>query len=157
MRGKIKMSRKILYKSIGQALIEYGTITESQHETALKHIKNTNNRICNSLVELGYISENRLMEAISNKLNLPRLALAGIEINPNIARLIPHDLAYRYSTIPILLMGNTLTIATDDPLDTAALEEISRLTNLRIKPVLASFTEIRRTLDKYYSPPRPKK
>ena len=91
------------------------------------------------------------MEVISNTLSLPQLALVGMEINPNVAKLIPLKLAYRYSTIPILLMGNTLTIATDDPLDAAAFKEISKYTDLRIQPVLASYSEIRRTLDKLYN------
>jgi type IV pilus assembly protein PilB len=143
------MAQINLHKNIGQALIEYGAITENQFETAMMYLQNADNRISKSLVQLGFITEKQLAEILSKKLNYPNLALDGMEINPEVAKLIPYDLACRCVSIPVLLLGNTLTIATDDPLDIATLNEISSHTHMEIRIAVAPFTQIQKFLEKY--------
>ncbi|MCP4580603.1 MAG: hypothetical protein GY839_03240 [candidate division Zixibacteria bacterium] len=143
------MTHTNLHKNIGQALIEFGIITENQFETAMMYLGNADNRISKSLVELGFISEEKLTEILSKKLNLPSLALDSMEINPDVTKLLPFDLARRCSSVPVLLLGNTLTIATDDPLDTTTLNEISSHTHKEIRIAVAPLTEIQKALDKY--------
>jgi type IV pilus assembly protein PilB len=135
--------------NIGTALMESGTITGNQLNTALNSINNPGNRISNVLVELGYVTENQLVDIVAKKLNLPRLELKEFEINPAVVRLIPFDLARKFSSLPVFLRGNVLTIATDDPLDRSALEEISSHTRKEIRTVVAKFTEIQFCLEKY--------
>jgi len=137
------------HKNIGQALIEFGVITEYQFETAMMYLQNADNRISKSLVELGFLSEKQLVEILSKKLNFLNIDFNGIEINPNVAKMIPFDLARRCSSIPVFLLGEILTIATDDPLDIVTLNEISSHTHKEIRTAVASFAEIQKVLEKY--------
>jgi len=136
-------------KNIGTALMESGKITKDQLEYIMNFINIPGNRISKVLVELGYFTENQLADILAKKLNLPCLSLKGIEINPAVVRLIPFVLARKCSSLPVLLLGNVLTIATDDPLDKGALEEISAHTRKEIRTAVAKFTEIQFCLEKY--------
>jgi len=143
------MTAKNISNNIGTALMEFGKITKNQLDSALNFINAPGNRISNALVELGYLTESQLVDIMSKKLNLPCLALKEFEINPAVIRLIPFDLAQKCSSLPVFLIGNVLTIATDDPLDKSALEKISAHTQKEIRTAVAKFTEIQFCLEKY--------
>jgi hypothetical protein len=136
-------------KSLEQALLQSGSISKIQFNEALNHFKRTGNRITRSLVELGYISEKRLMNTISEVLDIPNLSLAGLEINPSVIKLIPYELARSCGSIPILLLGNVLMVATDDPFDGKAVNRIARHTKKEIKTALVTFSDIQSLLKKY--------
>ncbi len=145
------MPASIEHKKLGQVLIESGLISEKQLETALNHQKQMGGRIGDIIIKLGYISEDRLQEAIAEKLNLPKLSLSDLEIDPRLVSVLPAEIARRYTVIPIFKVGNVLTLAMDDPLNYVALDEIAYHTRLDIKRVVATRSEIEIAIDKYYS------
>ena len=135
--------------NIVNTLMESGKITKNRLDAALNFINTPGNRISNALVESGYFTESQLVDIVAQKLNLSCISLKGFEINPAVVRLIPHDLAQKCSSLPVVLMDNTLTIVTDDPLDRNTLEEISTHTRKEIRTAVAKFTEIQYCLEKY--------
>jgi len=140
-----------MIKKLGQILIESGLISEQQLETALKHQTGSTKRIGEIVVELGYINEDQLQQTIAEKLNLPKLFLSDIEIDPDIVKTLPAEMARRFTVIPIFKMRNTLTVVMDDPLDFLAIDEIVYYTGLDVKRVIATRSEIELAIDKYYS------
>ena len=138
-------------KRLGDLLVERGYITPEQLEAALQEQITTGERLGSILTRRGFITEDQLIEAISERLNIPRITLADLVIDPSVIQRLPVELARRYTVIPIFAVGNTLTVAMADPLNIIALDEIRFRTGANIKRAIASEREIRQAIDHYYS------
>ena len=64
--------------------------------------------------------------------------------------LVPEEVATKHSVIPVNRAGSTLILATSDPSNIFALDDIKFLTGYNIQPVVASEESIRRCIDQYY-------
>jgi type IV pilus assembly protein PilB len=102
------------------------------------------------LTKKGLISEEDLIAFLSQEFDLPLVDLTNYLIDPEIIDLIPEDLARKHLLIPILRIGNDLTVATVDPSDVFALDELHMKTGLNIEPALAAETEVKKALDQHY-------
>ena len=71
-----------------------------------------------------------LVEPVAAHFNLPVAKLRTQETNP--ASLLPFRMAMQFNVLPLALDGNTLHIATSDPTDDAALDQIHRAANHHI-------------------------
>jgi general secretion pathway protein E len=69
---------------------------------------------------------------------------------PEALRLIPEDMARRYSAIPVTLDGNTLIVAMSNPADIFALEALATHSRMRIEPQFANLNEIQESIDFNY-------
>jgi len=139
------------HKKLGDVLIERGVITPEQLDKALHQQPMTGKRLGDLLVDTGVITEDQLLEAISDRLAIPKLSLPTMVIDPLVVSRVPVDLARRYTLIPVFSIGNTLTLAMADPLNIIAIDEIKYRTGCDIKRVVATISEIKKAIDEYYS------
>lgn len=138
-------------KKVGHILVEKGLITPAQLEDALAEQKKTGNKIGQTLVESGIITEDQLVETISERLNIPRISLESLVIDPRVISLVSVETARRYCLIPVFKIGNNLTVAISDPLNIIAVEELKYITKCDVKRVIATPSEINAAIDQYYS------
>lgn len=137
---------------LGEMLIEAKAITRKQLEEALEIQLKTGERIGYILRNLGYVSEDVLLETLSQQLGIPWINLADIpEIPHEVLRLIPEFLIRRHNLLPISIKDNNLIVVMSDPLDIFAIDDVALFVGeYRINPVIAFEDEIRRTIDKYF-------
>ncbi|MEW6620647.1 MAG: ATPase, T2SS/T4P/T4SS family [bacterium] len=137
---------------LGEMLIESKIITQKQLDEAIELQLKTGERIGNILRNLGYITENDLLETLSQQLGIPRINFSDIgEIPSEVLKLIPEFIIRRHNLIPISLADHNLTIAMSDPLDIFAIDDVALfIGDYRITPVIVSEDDIRKTIDKYY-------
>ncbi|MFH1563195.1 MAG: ATPase, T2SS/T4P/T4SS family [Nitrospirota bacterium] len=137
---------------LGEMLLETEVITKKQLDEALEIQLKTGERIGNTLKNLGYVTEDGLLETLSQQLGIPRINLADIkELPSEVLSLVPEFLIRRHNLIPILLNDTNLTIAMSDPLDIFAIDDVALfIGDYRINPVIAFEDDIRKTIDKYY-------
>ena len=129
-------------KRLGAMLLEEGVITDGQLKEALRQQDKHGGVIGRVLVELGFLSESTLISFIVKQCKIPHISLTNYEISPELIQLIPQDICLRHALVPIDHLGNILTIAMTDPLDSGALEEVRALCpDLRIKPILCSWNQ----------------
>jgi general secretion pathway protein E len=69
---------------------------------------------------------------------------------PEAVRLIPEDMARKYSAIPVSINGNTLVVAIANPSDIFALEALATRSQMRIEPKSASPADIQESIDFNY-------
>jgi general secretion pathway protein E len=69
---------------------------------------------------------------------------------PEAIRLVPEDMARKYSAIPLAIKGNTLTVAMANPADIFALEALASQTQMRIEPQAAAPAAIQEAIDFNY-------
>lgn len=137
---------------LGEMLVRDGIITNEQRQTALTAQLGSGKRFGRVLRELGFISEEVLIDYLSQQLGIPKISLSNIETIPSdIIHAIPGFLVRRHILIPISKTPDSITIAMADPLDIFAMDDVSLLIgHYRINPVIAPEREILASIEKYY-------
>ena len=137
---------------IGDYLVEEGHITPEQLQQVLQrqHETKDNKRFGDLLIEMGFMSDIKFAQALAGKLQVPYVDLNSFEIDGEVARLVPQDLAEKNCVIAIGKQGRRLTVATDDPVNFNILEDIKVKTGYDTIPVLATRNAIKKAIGKAY-------
>jgi type IV pilus assembly protein PilB len=135
---------------IGELLSKAKLVTEEQLEKALEEQKQTGGRVGEHLVRLGFVSQEDILDCLSQQYGVPSINLQHFEIEDSIIRLIPADVARKYQFIPVSKTGATLTVAMSDPTNVFAMDDITFITGFRVEPVVASEEALRGAIDTYY-------
>ena len=140
-------------KRIGDMLIEEHLITQEQLERALEIARESGKKIGETLVENGYTTDEAIMRALSNQLGIEIVSLAGVHISDEMIRLANASVLRKNRMVPLeYFQGNMniIKVAMADPMDMAAIDDFTIITNLQVEPVLALPGEIMVTLDRYF-------
>ena len=135
--------------SIGEILLKRKKITTEQLEQA-QEVRKPSERIERCLARLGFIKETDYLEVYGEQLSLPLVDLSEIEIDPALLEQIPSKAVHRYRLIPIDRHNGTIRVATSNPFDLYAFDELRMLTGAKIEMVLAPEEEISRIIKRHY-------
>ena len=138
---------------IGDLLIKDNFISAEQLETALKHQRKHGGRLGSVLVQLGFVEDDDITSVLSKQYGVPSINLTYFEIDPSVIKLIPVETAQKYMIVPLSRVGSTLTIATADPTNVYAMDDIKFMTGFNVEPVVAAEASITEALEKYYGTP----
>ena len=136
--------------SIVEILLEKGKISSENLAEAVELRKAEGLRLDRALVRLGHLKEEDLLKEVGEQLSIPVVDLSTVEVDPEILRLVPAKLAYRKNLVPLSRENGRMTVATSDPFDLYAFDELRLLAGLEIQPVLAPADEIRKLIKTYY-------
>ena len=136
--------------SIGDILLERGRITLDQLDSALAARKGPHDRLDKILVQLGFCNERDVLEVFGEQMSISVVDLSQIEIDPVVLKEVPVRLVHKRGILPIQRDGDTLKVATANPYDIAAFDELRMVIDLKIEPVLASETEIQRLIRQHF-------
>src|SRR4030095_12129974 len=75
---------------------------------------------------------------------------SGREIDDAVIKIIPADIARKYTILPVTKTGATITVAMIDPTNVFAMDDVKFMTGYKVEPVVASETAIRAAIDRYY-------
>ncbi len=151
MDQKVRTQKRSALKKLGEILREKGLLSQQQIEQALAIQRTSGERFGRILVRQGWITENDLLDALSERFGIPRLRqIDAYAIDPAVVKLIPVEMAQRYNVIPLFRVDDLLTIAISDPLDVGAVDAVRFHTRLNVQEVLASEAEIAAAIKKYF-------
>ncbi len=135
---------------LGELLVRENMITQEQLRTAIEEQKRAGGRLGTHLTDMGYIGEEELTQFLSKQYGVPAINLAEFEIDPEVIKLIPRDVAEKHQVIPINRAGATLIVAMSDPSNIFAIDDIKFLTGYNVEAVVASEDSIRRAIEARY-------
>ncbi len=135
---------------LGELLLKAQLITQEQLEESLEAQKQSGGRVGEHLVKQGYVSEEDILDCLSQQYGVPSINLRHFEVDETIIRLIPADVARKYQFIPVSKTGATLTVAMSDPTNVFAMDDITFITGYRVEPVVASEDALREAIERYY-------
>ncbi|MDI9613576.1 MAG: type IV-A pilus assembly ATPase PilB [Acidobacteriota bacterium] len=135
---------------IGDLLIQENLLTQEQLNVALKHQRDNGGRLGSILIQLGYVDDDDITALLSRKYGVPSINLTYFEIDPSVIKLIPMEVAQKYMVIPLSRVGNTLTVASTDPTNVFAMDDIKFMTGFNVEPVVATEASVLEALEKYY-------
>ncbi|HPO12454.1 MAG TPA: cyclic nucleotide-binding domain-containing protein [Candidatus Hydrogenedentes bacterium] len=127
-------------KDLPQLLLDEGALTEEQLQKALALQKESGDFIGEILIREGILDEKSLLSFLAKHCKIPHLSLLDYLIDKSIIGVIPQEICFKYRLLPIDKMGNNLTVAMVNPLDTEALQKVKECCpSLRIKPILCAY------------------
>jgi type IV pilus assembly protein PilB len=135
---------------LGELLVKAERITPEQLDMGLQNQRQGGGRLGSSLVELGFISDQELVEFLSIHHGVPSINLDEIELDESVTSLIPPDITRKYIIIPVSKSGARVTIAMADPTNVFAMDDIKFMTGYDVEPVVASEAGLKSAIDRYY-------
>jgi type IV pilus assembly protein PilB len=127
---------------LGQVLLGEGLITDEQLARALDAQRVNRAPLGTVLVNQGAIHEDHLTRILSVHLETPVADLKHVEVEPEIARLVPEDFARRNLVLPLRRDNGHLAVAMSDPSNLVLLNDVRLITGVPVAPYIASPSDI---------------
>jgi type IV pilus assembly protein PilB len=138
-------------KKLGDILISAGFINEAQLAEAMIYKDANKIKLGEALVRLNFVTEKNVINAISMQSDIKKVDLESTYIDPDTARLIPVEIARKYNLIPIEIENGKLIVATSDPFNIFAIDDVRFLTKKPVEVRIATGDSINRAIDVYFT------
>ncbi len=137
---------------LGDLLLEEGLVSRDALKEALDRQKAEGGRLGFHLVKLGTVSEEDLVQILSEQYGMPAIDLRSLypHVDRELLGLVNESIATRYHVFPVHRTGNHLTLAMADPTNVVALDDIRFRTGCEVEPVLASEFAIKEAIEGSY-------
>ncbi|MCG8417686.1 MAG: hypothetical protein MJE77_07040 [Proteobacteria bacterium] len=143
---------------LGEMLMRDGRINESDLLDALAQQAHDGARLGTVLAEMGLVDLDTLTVYLGLELGIPIATRPTLERAKSTAvRLLTPEQALLFRCVPLIIQDRQLIAAVDDPLDMAAMDQLSRITGYRIIPRVAPEIRIFHYLQRYYGISLPKR
>ena len=144
-------------RRIGEVLVEQGLLTEEQvqHLLALQQATPTGQarpRLGALVITAGFGTERQVAEALAQALGLPLTDLGATLVVPEHVRLLPRAVAERSGVLVLERSGSRVTVATSDPTNVVALDDVKLYTGAtELTVVVATDSQVRDHLSRAWS------
>lgn len=139
---------------LGEILVRENLISAQHLREALDYQREHGGRLGYNLVKLGLVTDDMITAVLSRQYGIPSVNLDLFQIDESVLRLIPQEVAQKYSVIPLSRVGATLTLAMVDPTNVFAMDDIKFMTGLNVEPVVVAEVSIQLAIAKYYGTSR---
>lgn len=131
--------------------MEEGLVRRDQLEQALRKQAESGEYLGDILVDMWLITEETKLRLLGKQLNIPYITPRDMSrIDQTIARMIPEDVARRHTALPFSIEEECLTAVMADPFDVLARDDLEKITNCRIIPMIGSKKSIEEQIDLLY-------
>lgn len=141
-------------RRLGEILVAGGAVSRAQLAHALEEQASRKLPLGQTLIALGYTTDEVMRQALSSQLGVPYIDLQNVIIDRTLAPLLDPAFARQHALFPVARIGQTLTVAMDDPTATPVVEELARQTGHDVTVVTSSHDAIHRALVRLYEAAR---
>jgi type IV pilus assembly protein PilB len=135
-------------RRIGDVIVQLGFAERELVEKAVEKGRAGGVPLGQSLIDAGIVDSNQLAQALAERNGLDYVDLNSFEVDQGAANLIDAAKARRYQTIPISFLGEqTVLVATADPANVLALDDIAMATGYEVRRAVASPEDIDGVID----------
>ncbi|TWU29459.1 GspE/PulE family protein [Bythopirellula polymerisocia] len=135
---------------LGQRLLSADLIGEEELESALRHQVENGHKLGESLLELGFASEEQLLPFVETQIGVAGVRLREGMLDPVAVQIIPRPLAEKLGVLALFRVRNQLAVAMDDPSNLDVIDCIEKVTGFDVRPVFAFRASITRILQRAY-------
>jgi hypothetical protein len=145
-----------LTKKLGEILLERGVITPTQLKKALDAQLIFGGRVGTNLLELGYLDEESLAQALEQQQSAEVAGPGSFRSIPaHVIRSLPLSLVKRHKVVPLAVEEHSIRVALSDPNDLVILDEIAFVTGKQVKALVAPEARLLEAMESYYGISRP--
>ena len=136
---------------IGELLVRQKLISLQQLRKAQEEQRREGTSLGFALAKMGFVSDKQITEFLSQQYRVQAVDLREYEIDPEVLKLIPHEMCERHRILPVSRAGSSLIVAMADPSNLNAIDDIKFTTGYNVEPVVASEAAIMEAIDRYYN------
>ena len=138
---------------LGELLVERKTLTPDQLREAMERQQRSRKRLGEILMELGFADADSVLDGLSTQLGVPPTRVNSFTVTADAISCLSERIARKYSAIPMLRVGSTLVVATPNPRDLQALDDLRFAAGCEIRTMIALESEIQVALESFYGNP----
>src|SRR5688572_8539690 len=120
---------------LGDTLLNAGLVTRQQLDEALAVQNTTGQKLGQTLVSLGYLTDSSLLQTLCADAGIPFLSDAEVQPQPDAVALIPLELARSHSVVPLSLESRHLVLVMADPFDLLSIRALTRAAGRSVRVV----------------------
>jgi len=141
----------MMKRDLGELLVEKRVITPEQLQKA-RHTQQTtrNSDLGRVLVDLGFITETVALQAKAAAQGLQYVDLTTFSVDSSAVNICPSHVATRHNVLPIQKTDRVLTVATSNPGDVFAQDDVRLATGLQVQWVVAAPDALQEAITKHY-------
>ncbi len=133
-----------------EELLQRGLLREAQLQSILAECVKTRASLKEVVLKMSSVPEEELAVIEADISGIPFLDISQYLIDPKLLSLIPEKTARAHWVIPVFKVGNRLTVATWDPLNLIAFDEVKATSGCEVEMVISTRDMIKRTIDQHY-------
>ncbi|MCD4733996.1 Flp pilus assembly complex ATPase component TadA [bacterium] len=137
--------------SIARRLIDKGEITSSELEQVVAYRADHDLSFVDAVLDLGILDEQTLAAELAQHHDLALVDIVGLEIDSELLRRVPAEIARKHTLLPLKRRGNRLAMAMYDPDDLAAIDAVSFATDFDVQPVVCERGAIKQAVETFYA------
>ena len=107
-------------------------------------------RVGQILMELGFVTEKQVLEALADRLHLQIVNVAELQVNLEAVGLIEKELAEKNNLLPVKVEQEVMTLVTNDPLNYFALEEVRQQSGCQLEILLSEEQPLHQAVAYYF-------
>ena len=97
----------------------------------------------------GFLDEDAVYEVLAQEWDLPYKKIDPLKLDLNlVTTTVPQGFAMKHLVLPIAINGGFLTVATPDPFNEEAFRDIAQASQLKVKTVVSTKTDIIKLINK---------
>src|ERR671916_1023778 len=128
---------------IGDVIVQLGFAEREVVEAVVERGRGAGVPLGQALIEAGVVDSKQLAQALAERNGLDYVDLNSFDVDKGAASLLDGEKARRYRTVPIAFLGDrTLLVATADPANLLALDDITMATGYEVRRAVASPEDI---------------
>jgi hypothetical protein len=136
---------------IGELLVEEGVITQEEISRALAEGNLKGAALGQILEASGHARRAELAAFLASRYRLPVIDdLRKLDLFVDAAKLIPEEIARKHEAIPIARVGDVLCVAKSNYYNRAAVQEMRKVSGLKIKVLQADEAQVRAAIEAVY-------
>ena len=137
-------------QQLGEILVGAGVLTAESFGVALEEQKRRGGNIARILLDLKFVDERVLVQALSQQFHVPAIDLDEIDVDADVYSCVSADFAERNGVVPFRKQGAFLDIAMMDPMNIDVAEELRIRTQLNVRTFVAGPNMISRAIGRFY-------
>ena len=148
---EIVVLKKRIEERLGEILRKQGIISKDQLKQALEFQQMEGGLLGEILIQLGYVSELDIAQAIVSQYGFPFMLVENYTLNPEAAKLVPENVVRQYRIVPIDIIGDILIVVMSNPLNANAIEDVEMLSKKKVQVFIGVITSINDAINKLYT------
>ena len=137
-------------QTLGDILVEADLLGAEELGRALEIQLKQGKKLRDVLAEQAMVTPEQLATALSIQLNMPLIDLRRHTVQPQALKLIPEEIARKYTIIPLDIVDQMLIAVMADPTDIYAIEDLQAQAKMSVEPMLGVMSEIEQAIDIHY-------
>src|SRR6516225_8157773 len=139
------------FMNLVRTLVQNGAMKEADVPRLQEAIVSAPNKPLHALIiEQAFAKEEDVLPVLAQQFGMDLVDLTKLTVDPETIRIMPSKLVHRRNLMPLSRENGSLVVATGDPFDVYAIDELQTLTGLHVHPVLASPREISRLIKTHF-------